>query len=78
MFVAGSSVAVGSKDCTMPLPCSGVSQVCCGSGCYRGDTNYDDCVWGNATPYVNNGTCNSMSSTSNGVLCCQDPPLTGS
>jgi hypothetical protein len=84
-FVAGSSEYVAANTCTMPLPCGSVPAVCCGAGCDKNaDTAYDDCVWANGTAIRcdNNWgctqSCGTSSSTSDGVLCCKDPPVTGS
>ncbi|MEK6607822.1 MAG: hypothetical protein AABZ30_09195 [Myxococcota bacterium] len=76
-FVGGSSIAVAANNCTLPLPCNGNSEVCCGAGCYFGDNSWNDCVWPNQTAWVSWGDCNNVGSVSDGVLCCQDPPVVG-
>jgi hypothetical protein len=83
-FVTGSSEYVAANNCTMPLPCNSIPSICCGAGCDKNsDTNYDDCAWADqtATHCVSNWgctqSCGTASSTTDGVLCCKDPPVSG-
>jgi hypothetical protein len=80
-FYAGSSVTSDSNGvCNTPLDCktganSYLAAVCCGSLCQiQADI---DCVWLDATPFRTDFFCGNLASQDDGVLCCKDPPVTG-
>jgi hypothetical protein len=80
-YFAAADRDVAYYDCTEPLPCSNGNEgwvICCGNACsLDSNAGYHSCVWPAQTPNGYPTKCGSSSSVNNGVLCCKDPPLTG-
>ena len=92
-FVAGSEIGddtTGPLGCppTPPIGCRqgesywGMEAICCGTACQAPSSGCDSAVWSATTRSTTPGwDCGNISAGPggvDGVLCCKDPPVTGS